>query len=163
MAEIDSILAELDRESQATRRVLERIPEDKLAWKPHPKSKSIGELGWHVAAIPGRIAMVVQSDDADAATFPQAPMPETAAGIVEGYGQSLARAKELLGRLDDDALGRTTTLRRGDRKIFSGPKRELLRAVMLNHGYHHRGQLSVYLRLLDVPVPSVYGPTADEG
>jgi uncharacterized damage-inducible protein DinB len=162
MPEIDPILAELSREAQTTRRVLERIPQDKLAWRPHAKSKTIGELAWHVAAIPGRIAMVVQEDEVDAAKFPQLPMPETAAGIVEGFDQSVARARELLGRLDDAALERTTTLRRGDRAIFSGPKRELLRAVMLNHSYHHRGQLSVYLRLLDVPVPSIYGPTADE-
>jgi uncharacterized damage-inducible protein DinB len=162
MAEIDPILAELSREAQTTRRVLERIPPDKLAWRPHAKSKTIGELAWHVAAIPGRIASVVQEDEVDAAKFPQAPMPETAAGIVDGFDQSIARAKELLAGLDDAALARTTTLRRGERRIFSGPKRELLRAVLLNHGYHHRGQLSVYLRLLDVPVPSIYGPTADE-
>jgi uncharacterized damage-inducible protein DinB len=163
MAAIDPILDELTREAATTRRVLERVPPDKLAWRPHQKSKSIGELAWHVAAIPGRIAKVVQHDDVDVTTAPQPPMPETAAGLVEGFDRHLAEAKELLARLDDAALSRTMTMRRGDLKIFSGPKHALLRTIMLNHTYHHRGQLSVYLRLLDVPVPSVYGPTADEG
>jgi len=89
-------------------------------------------------------------------------MPETTAGIVEGFDQKVAEAKELLARLDDSALARVTTMRRGEVKMFSGPKLALLRTVLLNHTYHHRGQLSVYLRLLNVPVPSVYGPTADE-
>jgi uncharacterized damage-inducible protein DinB len=162
MAAIDSILDELTREAATTRRVLERIPSDQLAWRPHQKSKSIGELAWHVAAVPLRIATLAQQDDVDAMTVKQPPMPETTAGLVEGFDRQIAEAKELLARLDDAALSRTTTLRRGDLKIFSGPKHALLRTVMLNHTYHHRGQLSVYLRLLDVPVPSIYGPTADE-
>jgi uncharacterized damage-inducible protein DinB len=162
MALIDPILDELTREAATTRRVLERVPSDQLGWRPHQKSKSAGELAWHIAAIPGRIARLVQEDDVDVTTVKQPPMPETTAGIVEGFDQRVAEAKELLARLDDAALARITTMRRGDVKIFSGPKLALLRAVMLNHTYHHRGQLSVYLRLLNVPVPSVYGPTADE-
>jgi uncharacterized damage-inducible protein DinB len=98
----------------------------------------------------------------DIATVKPAPMPETTAGIVELFDRQVAEAKELLAPLDDAALSRVTTMRRGDLKIFSGPKLALLRTLMLNHGYHHRGQLSVYLRLLNVSVPSIYGPTADE-
>jgi len=162
MALIDSILEEMTREAGSTRRVLERVPSDKLAWRPHQKSKSIGELAWHVASIPGRVAKLVQEDDVDVTTVKQLPMPETTAGLVEGFDRQVAEAKELLSRLDDSALSRITTMRRGDVKIFSGPKLALLRTVMLNHSYHHRGQLSVYLRLLDVPVPPIYGPTADE-
>jgi len=162
MAAIDPILDELTREAATTRRVLERVPSDQLAWRPHQKSKSIGELAWHVASIPSRIAKLIQDDEADVTSVKQSPMPETTAGLVEGFDRQLAEAKELLARLDDAALSRMTTMRRGDLKIFSGPKRALIRTVMLNHTYHHRGQLSVYLRLLDVPVPSVYGPTADE-
>jgi len=162
MALIDPILDELTREAATTRRVLERVPSDQLGWRPHPKSKTIGELAWHTAAIPARIAKIVQQDDVDVTTVKQAPMPETTTGIVEGFDRQVAEAKELLARLDDAALSRVTTMRRGDVKVFSGPKLALLRTVMLSHSYHHRGQLSVYLRLLNVPVPSIYGPTADE-
>jgi uncharacterized damage-inducible protein DinB len=162
MALIDPILDELTREAATTRRALERVPSDQLGWRPHPKSKSAGELAWHIASIPGRIAKLVQEDDVDVTTVKQLPMPETTAGIVEGFERHVAEAKELLARLDDAALSRFTTMRRGDLKIFSGPKLSLLRTVMLNHSYHHRGQLSVYLRLLNVPVPPIYGPTADE-
>jgi uncharacterized damage-inducible protein DinB len=108
------------------------------------------------------MAAILQHDDVDVTTVKQPPMPETTAEIVAGFDQQIAEARELLSQLDDSALARMTTMRRGDVKIFSGPKAVLLRAVLLNHSYHHRGQLSVYLRLLDVPVPSVYGPTADE-
>ena len=162
MALIDPILDEVTREAATTRRVLERVPSDQLGWRPHPKSKSAGELAWHIASIPGRMAKIVQEDDVDVTTVKQLPMPETTAGIVEGFERQVAEAKELLARLDDAALSRVTTMRRGDLEIFSGPKLALLRTLMLNHGYHHRGQLSVYLRLLNVPVPSIYGPTADE-
>jgi uncharacterized damage-inducible protein DinB len=162
MALIDPILDEVTREAATTRRVLERVPSDQLGWRPHPKSKSAGELAWHIASIPGRIARLVQEDDVDVTTVKQLAMPETTAAIVEGFVRHVAEAKELLARLDDAALARVTTMRRGDIKIFSGPKLALLRTVMLNHSYHHRGQLSVYLRLLNVPVPPIYGPTADE-
>ena len=162
MAQIDSILDEVTREAATTRRVLERLPSDQLGWRPHPKSKSAGELAWHVASIPARLAKLVQHDDVDLTSVKQPPMPETTAELVEGFDRQVAEAKELLARLDDAALSRVTTLRRGDVKVFSGPKLALLRTIMLNHTYHHRGQLSVYLRLLSVPVPSIYGPTADE-
>ncbi|HYL06671.1 MAG TPA: DinB family protein [Thermoanaerobaculia bacterium] len=162
MAAIDPILEELSREGATTRRVLERVPPDKLSWKPHPKSKSVGELAWHIAGIPRRIAAMVQHDDVDLTTIKAPPMPETSAEIVAGFDRQLAEAKELLSRLDDSAAARTTTMRRGDVKVFSGTRLALLRTVMLNHGYHHRGQLSVYLRLLEVPVPAIYGPSADE-
>jgi uncharacterized damage-inducible protein DinB len=162
MTAIDSIIEELSREAETTRRVLDRVPQDKLSWRPHQKSKTIGELAWHIATIPQRIATVAQHDDVDVATVKPAPMPETAAGIQEEFERQIAEAKALLAKLDDSALAQRTTLRRGDVKFFSGPKLALLRTVMLNHSYHHRGQLSVYLRLLDIPVPSIYGPTADE-
>lgn len=161
-AEIDGILEELSRESVATRRMLERVPQEHLGWKPHTKSKSLGELAWHVAAIPRRMAQICLQDDVDVATVKAPAMPDSAAGIVESFDQQLAETREMLSGLDDSMLARDMTMRRGDRTIFAGTKQAILRTVMLNHGYHHRGQLSVYLRLLDVPLPSVYGPTADE-
>jgi len=162
MAAIDAILEELSREADTTRRVIERVPSDKLSWKPHQKSKTAGELAWHIATIPRRIATLAQGDDVEVTSVKAPQMPETTAGILAELERQVAEARELLSRLDDSALQRTTTLRRGDVKIFSGPKLALLRIIMLNHAYHHRGQLSVYLRLLDVPVPPIYGPTADE-
>lgn len=163
MSAIEPILEELGREAKTTRRVLERIPQDKLGWKPHAKSKSAGELAWHVATIPGRIAMLLGQDDMDVTTVKAPPMPGTIGEIVAGLDSSVVDARAALAQLDDAAMARHTTLRRGDVTIAAGPKAALLRAMLLNHSYHHRGQLSVYLRLLDVPVPSVYGPTADEG
>jgi uncharacterized damage-inducible protein DinB len=162
MAIIDALVDELSREAETTRRVLARVPSDRFSWKPHQKSKTVGELAWHIAVIPKRIATFAQHDDVDVGTVAVPPMPETAEAIVEEFDRQVVEAKELLAKLDDSALSRAMTMRRGDVKFFSGPRFALLRAVMLNHSYHHRGQLSVYLRLLDVPVPSVYGPTADE-
>jgi uncharacterized damage-inducible protein DinB len=162
MTAIEPILDELSREAATTRRVLERVPPDKLSWKPHQKSKTIGELAWHIATIPKRVATLAQHDDVDVTTVKSPPMPDTAAGIMVEFERQVLEAKELLSKLDDSSLSRTTTMRRGDVKFFSGPKLAFLRNVLLNHSYHHRGQLSVYLRLLDVPVPPIYGPTADE-
>lgn len=162
MSAIDSILEELNREAKTTRRVLERLPTDKLGWRPHAKSKSLGELGWHVATIPHRIASAAQLDDIDVSTAKPAPLPETAAGILAGFDELLPATRELLGKFDDAALARTITMRFGAVTVFQGRRADFLRTVLLNHGYHHRGQLTVYLRLLDIPVPPVYGPTADE-
>jgi uncharacterized damage-inducible protein DinB len=105
---------------------------------------------------------MVQHDDVDVTTIKAPPRPETTAEIVAGFDRQAAEAMELLSRMDDSALAGTTIMRRGEVKVFAGPKVALLRTVMLNHCYHHRGQLSVYLRLLEVPVPPIYGPTADE-
>ena len=162
MAMIEAILQELDREADSTRRVLQRIPEGQLAWKPHEKSRTLAQLAWHVATIPKRIATAAQSDDVDVMRFPPQAVPESAAAILEAFERQIPETRALLAGLDDAALARKVTMRRGDTKIFSGPKALFLRFVMLNHGYHHRGQLTVYLRLLGIPVPAVYGPSADE-
>ncbi|MGH9442393.1 MAG: DinB family protein [Thermoanaerobaculia bacterium] len=162
MALIKPILDELAREGETTRRVLARVPTDKLSWKPHEKSRSLGDLAWHVASIPGRIAAMAQLEDADVLAHKQAPRPETAEGIVEHLTAGLAQARKLLSKLSDDDLKKKIHFHRGEITMARLPKIAFLRAVLLNHSYHHRGQLSVYLRLLDVPVPSIYGPTADE-
>jgi uncharacterized damage-inducible protein DinB len=158
----DAILQELSTEEVTTRRVLERVPTDKLGWKPHVKSKSAGELAWHIATIPWRAASMMQYSEVDVATIKAAPMPADSATIVAEFDRLLGEAKEMIGKLDDATLDQHTTLRRGDFTVFSGPRSQVLRRILLNHLYHHRGQLTVYLRLLDVSVPSVYGPTADE-
>lgn len=163
MPKVDSIVQEMTREGKTTRRLLERVPGDKLDWRPHAKSRTLGALAWHVAVIPARIARLSLSDEADALTLPQAPAPTSTSELVAGFDANLREAAELLGGLDDAALERTVTFRRGEIVVFKLPRQAFLRTVLLNHSVHHRGQLSVYLRLLDVPLPSIYGPSADEG
>ena len=162
MAIIDGLLQELEQEAQTTRRVLERVPQAHLAWKPHEKSMSLGQLALHVATVPGNVAeLAVQSAAPLPAEFMQPPATN-ASELVPALEQSVARAKALLGRLDDQAMTSTWRLMAGDREVMAMPRVGFIRAVMLNHWYHHRGQLSVYLRQLNVPVPSIYGPSADE-
>ena len=162
MKMIDALLAEMDQEAQTTARVLERVPQNRLSWKPHPKSMSLGQLALHVATVPGMVAQLAAQD-----VIPEPPafvQPEatTAAELVPALRQSVAEARALLGRFDDAAMMETWRLMSGGRELMSMPRAALVRAIMLNHWYHHRGQLLVYLRMHDVPLPSVYGPTADE-
>jgi uncharacterized damage-inducible protein DinB len=159
---VDPMLMELEQEAAATRRVLERIPEEKLTWKPHAKSMSLGQLALHIAGVPGNIARLASSEGLDSPpTFTQAEA-ESRRQILETLDKSLADARSLLGTMDDARAMSIWTMKRSGQPVMSLPRVALLRAIMLNHWYHHRGQLTVYLRLLDVPVPSVYGPSADE-
>ena len=161
MSIANTLLAELEQESQTTRRVLERVPQAHLAWKPHVKSMSLGQLALHIAIAPGNVAELVSRDSVEP---PKGAFPEasTAAELVPALEASVAKAKQHLGGLDDAAMRATWRMMSGGREILVMPRVAFARAVMLNHVYHHRGQLLVYLRLLDVPVPSVYGPSADE-
>ena len=161
MRAIDSILTELDQEAQTTRRILERIPDDKLAWKPHPKSFSLGQLGLHIARLPGGLTEAIASDTREVPSFAQ-PEPKNRQEILDTFSQGVASAKETLKNMDDARLASTWTLTRNGKAVLSAPRIGVLRSILLNHGYHHRGQLSVYLRMLDVPLPSIYGPSADE-
>jgi len=162
MKMIDGLLAELEQEAQTTRRVLERIPQAHLSWKPHPKSMSLGQLALHVATVPGNVAEIAAVD-----TIPEPPsfvQPEaaTAAELLPALTESVAKARRALGGFDDARMGAMWRLQSGGRDIMAMPRVAFVRAIMLNHWYHHRGQLLVYLRMLDLSVPSVYGPTADE-
>ena len=161
MKMIEMLLAEMDQESQATARVLERVPQAKLSWKPHPKSMSMGQLALHVATVPGMVAELAAKDVSTPSSFTQVEAA-TAAELVPALHASTARARQLLGHLDDQALTSTWRLMSGDRELLAMPRVAFIRRVMLNHWYHHRGQMLVYLRLNDISVPSVYGPTADE-
>ena len=159
---IDGLLAELEQEAETTRRVLERIPQAHLSWKPHPKSMSLGQLALHVATVPGNVAELAAKD-----TIPEPPkfvQPEAAAAseLVPSLTESVAKAKRALGGFDDARMGAMWRLQSGGRDIMAMPRIAFVRAIMLNHWYHHRGQLSVYLRELGVAVPSIYGPSADE-
>jgi len=162
MRMIDVILSELDQEAHATRRVLERVPQAQLSWRPHPKSMSMGQLALHIASVPGNVAELAAKD-----TVPEPPafiQPEatSAADLVPMLDASLAKARQLLAGFDDAALNATWSLMSGGKQIMAMPRAAVLRMIMLNHWYHHRGQMLVYLRMHNVPLPSVYGPTADE-
>ena len=159
---IDGMLAELEQEAETTRRVLERIPQAHLTWKPHPKSMSLGQLALHVATVPGMVAELAAADTLPAPPAFVQPEAATASELVPSMTDSVAKAKQILGGFEDSKMNETWRLQSGGRDILAMPRAALVRAVMLNHWYHHRGQLLVYLRLLDLPVPSVYGPTADE-
>ena len=161
MSIAETLLAELEQESDATRRVLERVPDAHLSWKPHPKSMSLGQLALHVATVPGAVAELLVPDSMEAPQFVH-PEASSAAELVPALDASLARARQHLGGLSDAAMGSVWRVMRGGRELMAMPRAAFARAIMLNHWYHHRGQLLVYLRLLDQPVPSVYGPTADE-
>jgi uncharacterized damage-inducible protein DinB len=162
MALIDGMLQELDQEAQTTRRVLERVPDNQLAWRPHPKARTLGELALHVATVPGAVAQFAASPSpAQVPTFAD-PSPTSAAELIPALDRSIATAKKTLGGMNDAALTSTWQVMRGDRELFAMPRAAFLRSIMLNHWYHHRGQLSTYLRELGLPIPSIYGPSADE-
>lgn len=155
------ILAELEREAPTTYKLLERIPGDKLSWRPHSRSHSLGQLGLHIATVPGAVTTAVTQDELELPSFIQAE-PNNKGEILDAFAQSLTTAKERLGEIDDTrAMADFSVVSKG-KQMMTLPRIAFMRAIMLNHVYHHRGQLSVYLRLLDVPVPSIYGPSADE-
>jgi uncharacterized damage-inducible protein DinB len=157
----DALLQELEQEAQATRRVLERVPADKLGFKPHEKSWTLGQLALHLAQLPGGIADLSSRSPAQAPQFNQASAKD-AAELIPAFEASLARAREVLAGATDEELMADWVLLDGDQEIWRVPRMALLRMLMLNHTYHHRGQLTVYLRELSVPVPAIYGPSADE-
>jgi uncharacterized damage-inducible protein DinB len=158
---VDPLIAELEQEAETTRRVLERIPEARLSWRPHPRSMSLGQLALHIATTPGGVAQVAAQDTFERPRIDR-PEPKSKREVLETLGQSVASALDFLRGLDDARANQTWTMTLAGKTLFSLPRIGLVRTVMLNHWYHHRGEMQVYLRLLDVPVPAVYGPTADE-
>lgn len=161
MTLIDAILQEIAQEAPATRALFERVPDDKLGWKPHPKSFSLGQLALHITQVPHAVAMMVPPDVFESTAAPQREAISRSE-LLEALDQGLTSIRRVLSGLDDRALAAAWTLRRNGAPIITMPKAAMLRTILLNHYYHHRGQLTVYLRLLDVPLPPVYGPTADE-
>ena len=161
MSMITALLQEFENEAKTTRRVLERVPSDKLAWQPHPKSMSLGVLALHVAASPGVICGWAEQDVTQFKGDPS-PAPASTEEILAAHDRSVTTTKDILGKLGDEGLKGMWSAKAGDNTLMTMPKAALVRAIVMNHWIHHRGQLSVYLRLLDVPVPSIYGPSADE-
>jgi uncharacterized damage-inducible protein DinB len=158
---VDAIIGEIDREAKTTQRVLERIPEDKLPWKPHPRSMTIGELGMHIAVAPLVLSEVVVKDVHEFGPNPKQG-EVTRQTILDTFTKSTQKMKEVIGTFDDAKMASAITMTKDGKTIMAIPRAGFVRAIMMNHIYHHRGQLSVYLRLLDVPVPSIYGSSADE-
>jgi uncharacterized damage-inducible protein DinB len=156
------LLQELDQEAQATRRLLERIPDDQLDWQPHAKSMTLGRLAMQIATLPGGIAEISTWPSFDVSIEQPQPSAANSAELLAALDESLARARTVLSGMGDEALSTPWRLVNGDREIMTIPRAGLLRTIMLNHWYHHRGQLTVYLRELDVPLPGIYGPSADE-
>lgn len=159
---VADLLLELEQEAQGTRRILERVPEERLDWAPHAKSMTLGQLAMHIASIPGNIAGLSRNDSFDVKTAIPRPTAQATAEIVTRMEESLEQARSILAALNDADLLAPWRMMKGEEVIFAITRGELLRTVMLNHWYHHRGQLAVYLRLLSVPVPAIYGDSADE-
>ena len=159
-----AFLAELDNEAKVTRSVLERVPADKFDWKPHDKSMTFGRLASHVAEMFGWTGSTLTSDSLDFATMEYTPFePKSTEELLAFFDEHIAKAKATLGETSDETFMTNWTMRNGEQEYFTMPKVAVMRSFVMNHIIHHRGQLSVYLRLNDIPVPSIYGPSADEG
>ena len=155
--------AELSYEAISTRKMLERVSFDVFAWKPHDKSTELGNLAHHLARLPSFVKPILTTDEFDlAASGYQPPALNSTTELVEAFDTAMAEAVELLNDVSDEDLTKTWRLRNGEKTIFEMPRAGVIRTLVLSHLIHHRGQFSVYLRLRDVPVPSIYGPSADE-
>ena len=154
-------LAEFEIQAPITRRFLERLPEDKLRWQPHPRSLSAGQLAFHIASVPGGLARFVQRLWAPVPEF-NFHEPGSVAEILKAHDDGAATVREVLPQFTDADMAYVWRMMAGVQEVFAQPRGLFLRDVMLNHWYQHRGQFAVYLRLLDVPVPSSWGPSADE-
>jgi uncharacterized damage-inducible protein DinB len=161
MSIAQTLLAEFEVQAPITRRFLERLPQEKLTWQPHPRSMTAGQLAFHLALVPGAVARFVQDNPAQAPDF-NFPQPASVDEVLKTLDESIESVRGILDRSDDAAMNEIWRMEAGGREALAMPRGVFLRNVMLNHWYQHRGQFSVYLRLLDIPVPSSWGPSADE-
>ncbi|MBC7553045.1 MAG: hypothetical protein H7257_03600 [Taibaiella sp.] len=158
-----ALIAELQMESSNTRKLMERIPEGQNSWKNHEKSMALGNIVSHICELPGWITMTLNTSELDLATMSYKPnIAETNSDLLAMFDNELNKAVEALGNAGDEEFSKMWTLRRGNHIMFTMPKIAVIRSMALNHLYHHRGQLTVYLRLLDIPIPGMYGPSADD-
>jgi uncharacterized damage-inducible protein DinB len=163
----DILLPEFDMEMDNTRRTLERVPDDKFGWKPHEKSGTLGWMATHVATIPNWAKITMEQDSLDIAPAAGGsdsvpPRPSNRKDLLDIFDKNRAEARAALAAGDDAAYAQPWALLMGGKQLFSEPRSAVLRRMVLNHIIHHRGQLTMYLRLLNVPVPALYGPSADE-
>jgi uncharacterized damage-inducible protein DinB len=160
---IDPVLSELSHEAATTRRLLDRVPQPHLAWKPHEKSMTLGRLATHIAEIPGWVSGIVDKDELDiGASEYTPPKIESVAEVLAMFDRNIAAATDTLKRQSNDRLLANWRFKKNGQLMFEMPRLGMIRSLLMNHLIHHRGQLSVYLRLQNVPLPSIYGPTADE-
>lgn len=159
----DLMLAEFDREMGSTRKLLERVPEDRLAFQPHAKSMTLGRLAGHTAELAGFAAYVMQTEGLDMASRNRKPFaPQSSRELLESFDKFVAEGHAAIASATEEQLAGTWTLKSGEKTIFSLPRMAALRGMIMNHHIHHRGQLGVYLRLNDVAFPGMYGPSADD-
>ena len=158
-----AILPEFDHEMANTRKTLERVPDAKLEWTPHQKSMSMGKLATHLATITQWTGAVMGQDSFDVSTAPPQPALKSKKEILESFDRCIADARKAIAGASDEQLMKPWSLLKDGHAIFTLPRLGVVRSFILNHTIHHRAQLGVYLRLNDVPVPSIYGPSADEG
>jgi len=159
----ETLLAEFENEAKTTRRFLERLPEDKLTWKAHEKSMSAGQLALHIAIIPGQVLQMAKENEVPAPDFSKPnPQPKTIREVLDVFDQSVATVREILPTISDDRMHALWKLKKDGKELMSWPRVALLRNLLLNQSYHHRGQFGVYLRLVGAKVPSSYGPSGDE-
>ena len=167
MAIRDSFLPEFDHEMSTTRKTLERVPEDRADWKPHETSMPMGRLAGHIAEMVGFGAVAFQGDSFDFRPAGTPPMPPTVMTsrkqLLELFDKNVSATRAAVSKASDEDLQKVWTLQNGGKTFLQMPRIALLRGMILNHIIHHRGQLSVYLRMNKVPVPSIYGPSGDEG
>ena len=163
----EALLPEFDQEMANTRRTLERIPEDKFDWKPHEKSMPLGDLAVHLATMVGWTAETLKQDSLDIAPVGgpayEQPKASSRGEIVEMFDKGVATARAAIEGASDEELAKPWTLLSGGKEILTMPKIAVIRSFVMSHSIHHRAQLGVYLRLNDIPVPAIYGPSADEG
>jgi len=160
----DALLPEFDQETATTRRLLERIPDDKFSFKPHPKSMDMASLATHLCELTNWTPETISKDSIDLASYDpsQRKIAASRAELLEMFDKSVASARAALATAEDAQLMQPWSLKSGEQTFFTMPKVAVLRTFVFNHCVHHRGQLSVYLRLNDIPVPAIYGPSADE-
>jgi uncharacterized damage-inducible protein DinB len=156
-----ALLAEFEIQAPITRKFLERLPDEKLTWKPHEKSMTAGQLAYHLASIPGGIVRFAETSPAQTKGF-NFPQPATRDEVLQVFDDSIATVRGMLPKYHDAAMKETWRLLHEGHEVFAVPRGQFLRDVMLNHWYQHRGQFSVYLRILNIPVPASFGPSADE-
>jgi uncharacterized damage-inducible protein DinB len=157
----NALMAEVEQEGKSTLKMLERLPMDKLDWAPHPKSLTLGRLAWHVVTIPALAVGLIDAGRFDITNGGPPQLPESPE-YVETFRGNLKAIRARLAGMDDVALKTTFVIERDGGELMQLPTIVFLRQIMMNHSYHHRGQLSVYLRMLDVPLPAIYGTSADE-
>ncbi len=163
MTMAQALVAEFNQDAQATRKMLDRVPEDKLSWKPHEKSMTLGRLASHIADLPEWAETITGKDEVDLGANDYDPwIAASTQELVDKFDQCVASFGDRVQEKSDEELLQKWTLRYGEKEIFTVPRVAALRAFVMNHSIHHRGQLSVFLRLLEVPLPQVYGPTADD-